>query len=201
MENNNYPSIIQIDDILVSSDILTEFFECDYEKCKGGCCVVGDSGAPLEECECEAIENEYNKFSLLMTQQQRDIVAKDGFFVVDVDGDIVTPLVNNSEECVYSLFDENHNCFCSIERSYFNGCTQFRKPISCWIYPIRMTKLSSGLTALNLHRWHLCKDAFARGKRDKVYVYQFLKEPIIKYFGKEFYEALDVASISLRASS
>jgi hypothetical protein len=183
-------TIIEIDDCLVSEEILTEYFACDYEKCKGCCCVIGDSGAPMEECESEAIEKNYHIFSPLMTDAGRAAVASKGFFEIDMDGDMVTPLVPGSEECAYTLFDEEGNCFCSMERCWFQGQGDFRKPISCWLYPIRITELSNGTRALNLHRWHICQDAFARGKKEKIRVYQFLREPIERYFGEDFYAAL-----------
>ena len=114
-------TIIQIDDCLVSEEILTEYYACDYEKCKGCCCVIGDSGAPMEECEAEAIEKNYHIFSPLMSDEGRAAVAAKGFFEIDRDGDMVTPLVPGSEECAYTLFDEEGNCFCSMERCWFQG--------------------------------------------------------------------------------
>lgn len=189
-----YPSIIQIDDCLVSGDILTEYFACDYEVCRGCCCIIGDSGAPLEESETEAIEKNFSHFADGMTEAGRAAVEEQGFFAVDVDGDIVTPLVGNSEECAFCHFDGSGNCFCSIERSWFRGDSDFRKPISCWLYPIRISRLSNGLLALNLHRWDICRAAFEKGRRENIRVYQFLREPIIRYFGEDFYEALDNAA-------
>ena len=183
-------SIFEIDDCLVSEEILTEYFACDYEKCKGCCCVIGDSGAPMEECEAGAIEKNYPIFSPIMTDAGRAAVASKGFFEIDMDGDMVTPLVPGSEECAYTIFDEEGNCFCSMERCWFQGKGDFRKPISCWLYPIRITTLRNGLRALNLHRWHICQDAYAKGKKDKVRVYEFLREPIERYFGEDFYQAL-----------
>ena len=183
-------TIIEIDDCLVSEEILTEYFACDYEKCKGCCCVIGDSGAPMEECEAGAIEKNYPIFSPIMTDAGRAAVASKGFFEIDMDGDMVTPLVPGSEECAYTIFDEEGNCFCSMERCWFQGKGDFRKPISCWLYPIRITTLRNGLRALNLHRWHICQDAYAKGKKDKVRVYEFLREPIERYFGEDFYQAL-----------
>ena len=183
-------TIIEIDDCLVSEEILTEYFACDYEKCKGCCCVIGDSGAPMEECEPEAIEKNYPIFSPIMTDAGRAAVASKGFFEIDMDGDMVTPLVPGSEECAYTIFDEEGNCFCSMERCWFQGKGDFRKPISCWLYPIRITTLRNGMRALNLHRWHICQDAFAKGKKEKVRVYEFLREPIERYFGEDFYQAL-----------
>lgn len=194
-------TIIQIDDCLVSSEILTEYFACDYEKCKGCCCIIGDSGAPLEECEAGAIEKNYPVFSPLMRQEGRDKVKQSGFFEIDVDGDMVTPLVPGSEECAYAHFDDNGNCFCSMEKCWFQGKGDFRKPVSCWLYPIRITVLRSGLRALNLHRWDICKDAFIKGRKEKVRVFEFLREPIERYFGKDFYSALSEASRMLNARS
>lgn len=189
-----YPSIIQIDDCLVSGEILTEYFACDYETCRGCCCIIGDSGAPLEESETEAIEKNFCHFRDEMSDAGRAAVEKQGFFAVDVDGDIVTPLVGNGEECAFCHFDGSGNCFCSIERSWFRGGSDFRKPISCWLYPIRVSRLSNGLLALNLHRWDICRAAFEKGRRENIRVYQFLREPIIRYFGEDFYEALDNAA-------
>ena len=187
-------TIIEIDDCLVSEELLTEYFACDYEKCKGCCCVIGDSGAPMEECEVEAIEKNYHIFSPIMTDAGRAAVASKGFFEIDMDGDMVTPLVPGSEECAYTIFDEEGNCFCSMERCWFQGKGDFRKPISCWLYPIRITQLRNGMRALNLHRWHICQDAFARGKKEKIRVYEFLREPIERYFGEDFYSALAEAA-------
>ena len=191
---NDIPAIIQIDDVLVSSEIITEFFACDYEKCKGCCCIIGDSGAPLEEEECEAIEKNYEIFSPLMRPEGKAKIDKDGFFEIDIDGDIVTPLVAGSEECAYTHFDKDGNCMCSMERCWHQGKGDFRKPISCWLYPIRLSKLRSGDTAVNLHRWDICKDAFAKGRREGIRVYEFLREPIERYFGEDFYEALSEAA-------
>jgi len=192
-------TIIEIDDCLVSEEILTEYFACDYEKCKGCCCVIGDSGAPMEECEPEAIEKNYPIFSPIMTEEGRKAVADKGFFEIDMDGDMVTPLVPGSEECAYTIFDEEGNCFCSMERCWFQGKGNFRKPISCWLYPIRITTLRNGMRALNLHRWHICQDAFAKGKKEKVRVYEFLREPIERYFGEDFYSALSEAAKMLNS--
>ena len=187
-------TIIEIDDCLVSEEILTEYFACDYEKCKGCCCVIGDSGAPMEESEPEAIEKNYPIFSPIMTEEGRKAVADKGFFEIDMDGDMVTPLVPGSEECAYTIFDEEGNCFCSMERCWFQGKGDFRKPISCWLYPIRITTLRNGMRALNLHRWHICQDAFAKGKKENIRVYEFLREPIERYFGDDFYAALSEAA-------
>lgn len=192
--------MIQIDDCIVSADILTEFFACDYGVCKGACCVIGDSGAPLEDCEPGALEENYPCYSQLMSAKGRETVEKCGFAVVDRDGDLVTPLVPHTEECAYSGFDREGNCFCTVERCWMRGNGTFRKPISCWLYPIRVSQLGSGMRALNLHRWDICKCAFEKGRREHVRVYEFLKDPIIRYFGEEFYDMLESAASSLFAA-
>lgn len=184
------PSFIRIDDVLVSEEVLTTCFACDYARCKGACCIIGDSGAPLEESEPEALERNYTHYSSLMSEGGRKAVRQKGFFEIDRDGDWVTPLVEGSEECAFCHFDGEGNCLCAIECQWMKGNGNFRKPISCQLYPIRLTRLSSGMTGVNLHRWDICKDAFAKGEAEGIRVYQFLRDPLIRYFGKEFYEAL-----------
>ena len=191
--------IFEIDGCLVSSEILQEYFACDFEKCRGCCCIIGDSGAPLEASEVESFRQEYDNYSKYMTPEGKCALHKQGFGVVDADGDLVTPLVNN-EECVYTSFDSDHNCFCATELAYCKGESKFRKPISCALYPIRVSVLSNGVQALNLHRWNICKCTFEKGKKEKIPVYKFLREPIIRKFGEDFYSALEAAAISLQAS-
>lgn len=201
MSRRRFGTIIQIGDILVSEEVVTEFFSCDYASCKGICCVSGDSGAPLEEDEPGRIEEAYPVFSPLMREEGRRAVDEKGFFEIDTDGDMVTPLTPGTEECAYSHFTGDGNCLCSIERCFFDGTCSFRKPISCRLYPIRITKLTGGGIALNLHRWDVCRDAYAKGEKEKVRVYQFLREPLTELFGEEFYSALSAAASRLIASS
>lgn len=192
-----YNSIIQIDDCLVSGEILTEYFACNYAKCKGICCVIGDSGAPLLECELPALEKNYQEFSSVMSPEGRKAVSDKGFFEVDIDGDLVTPLVPGTEECAYCRREAGGNCLCTIEEKWNQGCGDFCKPISCRLYPIRVSTLSNGMTALNLHRWDICRDAFTNGRRKKTRVYEFLKTPIIHFWGEDFYNALTEAAKEL----
>ena len=199
--DRKFGTIFEIGDCLVSEEVITEYFACDYEKCKGCCCIIGDSGAPLKEEEIAKIEEAYPSFSHLMQETGRKVVDEKGFFEMDVDGDIVTPLCPGTEECAFTHFDEHKNCFCAMERCFFSGKTRFRKPISCWLYPIRVTELSNGKHALNLHRWDICKDAFAKGAKEKVRVYEFLREPLIEAYGEEFYSALSFAAKSFLANS
>ena len=185
----NVPSIIQIGEILVSSEILTEYFCCDYETCRGACCIIGESGAPLLESELEPLERDYPHYEAWMSVEGRAKIAESGFFEVDRDGDLVTPLLHGSEECAYTRF-EGESCFCAIERAHCAGRCAFAKPISCRLYPIRASILRNGLTALNLHRWDICKCAFEKGKREGIRVYEFLRAPLTDAYGQAFYDDL-----------
>lgn len=182
-----YGTIIQIGDILVSEDVVLEYFACDYDACKGICCIEGDAGAPVLESELPSLERDYPIYSPLMLESGRDAVRLNGFFEIDRDGDIVTPLVCGSSACAYAHFREDGACMCAIEK------TGRLKPISCSLYPIRVTRFKGGGMALNLHRWNICKCAFEKGRREGIRAYQFLKGPIIREWGEEFYDALDAA--------
>ena len=193
-----FGTIVEIGDILVSEDVILEYFACDYPVCKGKCCIVGDSGAPLKEEELDPIEANYEAFAPLMRPEGRQAVDEKGFFEIDRDGDLVTPLVPGSEECAFCHFEEG-NCFCSIERQFFAGKSTFRKPISCQLYPIRVVQLRNGGQGLNLHRWDICQDAVRLGTERGVRLYQFLREPLIRRFGKAWYDELcTVADVFLR---
>lgn len=183
-----FGTIIQIGDILVSEDVVTEYFACDYEACKGVCCIEGDSGAPMEEEEIETVERDYPRFSALMSPEGREAAESSGFFEVDRDGDIVTPLVKGSCECAFCHFGPSGEALCAIEMA---GC---RKPVSCSLYPIRVTKLTGGSLALNVHHWEICSPAFEKGRRENVRVYQFLRKPLTDSYGEEFWSALDEAA-------
>ena len=183
-----FGTIIQIGDILVTEDVVTEYFACDYEACKGVCCIEGDSGAPMEEEEIETVERDYPRFSALMSPKGREAAESSGFFEVDRDGDIVTPLVRGSCECAFCHFGPSGEALCAIEMA---GC---RKPMSCSLYPIRVTKLTGGSLALNVHHWEICRPAFEKGRRENVRVYQFLRKPLTDSYGEEFWSALDEAA-------
>lgn len=188
MLNDRFGTIVQIGDILVSEEVVSEYFACDYGVCKGRCCIEGDSGAPVLEEELDGLERDYPSFCQLMSEAGREAVSREGFFSIDRDGDIVTPLVEGSCECAYSHFLEDGSCLCAIE------CRHLHKPVSCSLYPIRVTNLTGGGKALNLHRWEICADAYAKGRREGIRVYQFLKNSIVEAFGQDFYEALDAAA-------
>lgn len=185
MNASDFGTIIEIGNVLVSEDVVMEYFACDYPVCKGACCIEGDSGAPMEENEPDSIERDYSMFCGDMLESGRDAVRLNGFFEIDIEGDMVTPLVPGSEACAYAHFTEDGACMCAIEKC---GCM---KPISCSLYPIRVTKLTGGGLALNVHHWDICKPAFEKGRKEGIRVYQFLRGPLISRFGEEFYDALE----------
>jgi hypothetical protein len=183
--------VIEIDDKIVSTDILSECFACDLGKCKGICCVEGDAGAPLEIDEVDILEEEYPNYAPYMTAEGRAEVERQGFMVVDSDGDYTTPLVDNAA-CAYA-FEEDGVTFCAIERAYREGKCSFLKPISCHLYPIRVKQFRNGSYGLNYHRWAVCSSARECGKKLGVPVYKALREPIVRRFGEEFYRSLECA--------
>ena len=184
----DFGTIIQIGEVLVSEDVVSEFFSCDYPVCKGACCIEGDSGAPVEESELNGIERDYPVFREYMAPEGREAVAAKGFFDVDRDNDLVTPLAEGSRACAFCHFGPGGECLCAIEKCGLH------KPASCSLYPIRVTKLTGGGLALNVHHWDICRPAFEKGAREGVRVYQFLKKPLIDNYGEEFYEALEAAA-------
>lgn len=185
-------SMIEIDDKIVSTDLLTDCFACDLSLCKGICCVEGNAGAPLEMEEVDLIEEEWENFRPYMTPEGIAAIEQQGFMVVDADGDYTTPLVNDAE-CAYS-FEENGITFCAIERAWREGKCGFQKPISCHLYPIRVAHFSNGTIGLNYHRWSVCRSAVECGRKLGIPIYQSLKEPIIRAYGEEFYHRLEEAA-------
>ncbi len=183
--------MISIDDILVSEDLFESKFCCDIAACKGICCVEGNAGAPLEEIETQVLEDEYDNYKPYLKPEGVASIGENGFFVVDQDGDYTTPLVNNAE-CAYSV-EHNGVTLCAIEQAYNDGKTGFRKPLSCFLYPIRVIYLNDRVYALNYHRWSVCSCAETLGLKKSVPVYRFLETPIRERFGDEFFEAMEQA--------
>jgi len=190
--------MIEIDDKIVSADLLRECFVCDLAACKGACCVEGNAGAPLEADEVDTLEREYEAYKPYMTPKGIAAIERQGFMVIDEDGDYTTPLVDDAE-CAYSC-RENGITFCAIERAWKEGRTPFRKPISCHLYPIRLVRFSNGATGLNYHRWSVCEAARVCGKQAGIPVYKALREPIIRKFGEDFYRALEAAESYLHTT-
>lgn len=185
-------TILEIDDKIISTEILTECFACDLSVCRGDCCVEGNAGAPLDIEEIDTLEEEWDNYSPYMTEAGRRVIENEGFMVVDSDGDYTTPLIGDAD-CAYA-FRENGVTYCAIERAWFEGKTPFRKPISCHLYPIRVKKFSNGTIGMEYHRWDICNCARECGKKMGVKIYQALREPIIRAYGENFYNELDKAA-------
>lgn len=181
--------IIELDGKLISNDILEECFTCNLEQCEGVCCVHGDSGAPLEKDEVELLKGELENILPYLKPEGVKAIREQGVSTIDYEGDTVTPLING-EECAYSYYSENGVCFCGIEKGYREGKVAFQKPISCHLYPIRTKPLGENI-GLNYDRWSICQCAREKGKKEAIPVFRFLKEPIIRKFGEEFYLQLE----------
>lgn len=185
--------MIQIDDTIISMDLFDKQFCCDLSVCKGECCIEGDSGAPLEESELPILEKILPIIWNDLSPVSQEVINKQGVSYVDIEGDRVTSIVNGGE-CVFSYVDENGVCKCAIEKAYREGRIDFYKPISCHLYPVRLEKLRNGTVAINIHRWKVCQAAFEMGKKVGLPVYKFLKEPLIRRFGAEWYENVCLAA-------
>lgn len=189
---NPVPPILEVGGILISSEILTECFCCDYEKCKGICCVEGDAGAPVTMDEIAGIEDSLDTVWSMLSASAQSVIDRQGVAYTDKDGDLVTSIVRG-KDCVFTCYDGD-NCLCALEKVFREGKTKFCKPISCALYPIREKRFEGGLVGLNYNRWAVCADAVKKGNALHLRVYQFLKEPLIRRFGEAWYQELcDVA--------
>jgi hypothetical protein len=180
--------MMKVGEILVSDDVREKEFVCNLEKCKGACCVEGDFGAPLDEDELAILEEIYPKVKPYLSKEGIEVIEKIGTHTVDEDGDLVTPVIDG-RECVYAIYDKKGVLKCGIEQAYYDGKVSWKKPISCHLYPIRITKKKE-FEALNYHKWHICSPACALGKELQVPVYKFLKDPLIRKYGEAWYEDL-----------
>ena len=180
--------LVEIGNKIVSTDVFSEQFTCDLNKCKGACCVKGNGGAPLNENEVDKIQNNIEKIKPYMSKSGIETVNREGVYYLDEEDTPATKLIDK-KECCFVYFDEDEIAKCSIETAYKAGDINFNKPESCHLYPIR-TKEFNEFTAINYETWDICSPACSLGKSLKVPVYQFLKEPIIRVFGSSFFEEL-----------
>lgn len=180
--------IIQVGNVLLSSDILTERFCCDLEACKGICCVEGDAGAPVTLDEIGGIEDALDTVWNNLSASAQAVLDKQGVAYTDREGDLVTSIVGG-KDCVFTCYADGL-CLCALEKSYRTGATKFCKPISCALYPIREKRFDGGLIGLNYHRWTVCRDAVKKGRALDLPLYKFLKAPLIRRFGAEWYREL-----------
>ena len=191
---SNIPPILEVGGVLISSELITEQFCCDYEKCKGICCVEGDAGAPVTLDEVAAIEDALDAVWPELSASAQSVIDRQGVAYTDRDADLVTSIVHG-KDCVFTCYDGD-SCLCALERAFRQGRTRFCKPISCALYPIREKRFDGGLVALNYNRWDVCADAREKGKALGLPVYRFLKEPLIRRFGEAWYNELcEVANL------
>ena len=215
---NQLPPIIQVGDVLISSDILTEKFCCDLSACKGQCCVEGDAGAPVTLDEIAEIEDCLDTVWGDLSASAQAVIDKQGVAYTDQEGDLVTSIVRG-KDCVFTYYDSlqftvdglqmnteapekstvnckpstvniDDCCLCALEKAFRAGKTHFCKPVSCALYPIREKRLGNDLIGLNYNRWEVCKMAVAKGQQEEILLYQFLREPLIRRFGEEWYDEL-----------
>jgi hypothetical protein len=181
--------MIQIDDKLISEDLFSEEFVCNLSKCKGACCVEGDVGAPLNKDETLILERIFDQVKPYLRPEGVKAIEEQGTWVLDPsDNDYVTPMVEG-KECAYVIFDEKGITKCGIEKAYEDGAVDWQKPISCHLYPIRIDEYRT-FTALNYHKWEICSDACTLGRELKVPIYKFVKTPLIRKYGEEWYQTL-----------
>jgi len=190
--------MIQIGNVIVSFEVIEKRFVCDLKKCKGACCVLGDSGAPLAQDEIEILERNIANIKPYLSKEGYSAIEKQGSWTIDADGDRVTPLIDG-KECAYS-FVEDGISRCGIEKAFLDKAIKFRKPISCYLYPIRLSKFND-FEAVNYQEWEICNPAVALGKNLNTATYVFLKEPLIKKYGKKWFKLLSIAAKEFTRSS
>ena len=184
--------LIEVGDKVISTQIFERKFVCDLNACKGACCIEGDAGAPLTLEEVDILEDTFEQIKPYMRKEGIAVVEKQGVFYMDQDNEPVTSLVNDAE-CAFVYFDDKGITKCAVEQAFLDGKTDFKKPISCHLYPIRVKQFND-FTALNYDVWNICSDACTLGEQLAVPVYKFLKEPLIRAYGAPFFKELELVS-------
>lgn len=182
--------MIAIDNIILSDEIVGSCFRCDINYCKGACCEDGDAGAMIAEEEKKEIEKYYPNIKHVLTQEGLQTISKEGLFVYHDEFGWVTPTIGNGM-CVFGYKNHNGQIICAYEQFFREGKIKFQKPLSCHLFPIKKSVTEDGTILLNYEPRHdICKYACICGKNENIPVYIFLKEPLIRAYGKNFYEAL-----------
>lgn len=187
--------MVEIQNTLVSLDIFQVHFCCDLEACKGACCIEGDAGAPVNIEEVEGLEEASEVVWDDLSRKAQKVIKNEGVVYPDGDGDLVTSIVDG-RDCVFTCYN-NGCCFCAIDKAFREGRCAHNKPISCHLYPIRLKKIGD-YTALNYHQWDICKPALALGRKLNLPLYKFLKDPLIRAFGQEWYDEVEITAEELR---
>ncbi|EJW93406.1 hypothetical protein EVA_18481 [gut metagenome] len=190
--------ILQVGDVLISPDILTEYFCCDLDACGGACCIEGDAGAPLTLDEVGEMEGVLDAVWNDLSASAQSVIDKQGVAYTDEEGDLVTSIVHG-KDCVFTCYSSDGCCYCAAEKAFREGRTSWCKPISCYLYPIREKRLGGDISALNYHRWNVCSAAVKKGRELHLHVYEFLKDPLIRRFGAEWYQELEELAAHLKS--
>ena len=188
--------IVQVGNVLLSPDILTRNFCCDLKVCKGQCCVEGDAGAPVTLDEVAEIEDCLEAVWTDLSASAQAVIDKQGVAYTDSEGDLVTSIVAG-RDCVFTCYTPDGTCLCALEKAFRDGKTRFCKPVSCALYPIREKTLSGGFIGLNYNEWTVCREAVALGNKLGLPIYRFLKEPLVRRFGQEWYGELETTAKAL----
>ncbi|MCS7029104.1 MAG: DUF3109 family protein [Bacteroidia bacterium] len=182
--------MIVIDQVILSDDIKEKYFQCQLEKCKGSCCVQGDRGAPLEKQELDILTQIYPRIEPYLSQRSKETIAQKGLFEFDEkENDYTTTTNGYQEECVFAVLDESGIWKCAIEKAYLDGKIEFQKPISCHLYPVRVTHVN-GTDLLNYERWEICSPACRYGEQKQIPLYRFIQDALIRKYGKEWFNKL-----------
>lgn len=181
-----------IQNTLVSLDVLEKEFCCNLDVCRGACCIEGDAGAPVTDEELLQIKQVLPTLLHEMTPEAQAVVEKQGISYLDPSGEQVISIVNN-KDCIFAKTNHNGWCYCLIEKAFHNGLINFQKPISCHLYPIRLTRVGEYI-GVEYHRWDICHCARVLGKKQHIPLYQFLKQPLIRRFGEKWYQELTLTA-------
>jgi hypothetical protein len=181
--------MFQLGKTIISENILSTDFACNLSACKGACCVDGDAGAPLEKDETQQLQSIYPKIKSYLRPEGIDAIETQGVFVTTEHGEYETPLIDGAD-CAYVIFDKHQTALCGIEEAYNQGDIDWKKPVSCHLYPVRVKDYSE-FSAVNYHKWHICDDACTLGKALELPIYKFVKEALIRKFGLQWYEELE----------
>lgn len=188
--------MVEIQNTLISLDLFREKFCCDLNACGGACCIEGDAGAPVKEEEIAELETAAETVLDELSADAQAVIKAQGVVYIDRDGDFVTSIVDG-KDCVFTCRNEHGHCLCALERAYRAERIPFKKPVSCSLYPVRLSTVG-GMTAVNYHRWEVCRPAVELGRKLDIPVYKFLKEPLIQAFGKEWWDECDIVAEELK---
>ncbi len=181
--------MFQLGKTIVSENLIDKDFVCNLSACKGACCIDGDAGAPLEKEETEILDQIYPKVKPFLRQEGIDAIERQGTWITSDFGELETPLINDAD-CAYVIFDKNNTALCAIEEAYNQGIVDWKKPMSCHLYPVRIKKFTE-FSAVNYDKWEICDDACSLGKELQVPVYKFVKQALVRKFGEVWYEELE----------